>query len=188
MRVCYPGSFDPPTVAHLAIATAAAAAVGASRVDWVVSRVALAKEHVAVPRLDDRLAVLREVAGDHDWLEVAVTDHQLLVDIAAGYDALVMGADKWHQIHEVSFYGDSAARRDAAVAALPRALVVPRLGLEVPAELALDVEAAIDVSSTRARDGRRDLMLAAAARFDRATGAWTEPHRYRRDVTGATEG
>ncbi|MEM9034031.1 MAG: hypothetical protein AAGA99_09555 [Actinomycetota bacterium] len=188
MRVCYPGSFDPPTTAHLAIARAAATAVGALHVDWVVSRVALAKEHVQVPHLDDRVRVLHEVANDHDWLGVVVTEAQLLVDVAAGYDALVMGADKWHQIHELGFYDGSAARRDAAIAALPRPLIVPRDDLHVPDEHVLSVDSTTDVSSTLARAGRHELMLPAARRFDRDTGAWTEPHRYRRDGSRAVEG
>ncbi|MBO0731843.1 MAG: hypothetical protein J2P57_21470 [Acidimicrobiaceae bacterium] len=45
----YPGSFNPPTVAHLAIADAARRVMGLERVDFVVSRVALGKEDVAVP-------------------------------------------------------------------------------------------------------------------------------------------
>jgi hypothetical protein len=35
------------------------------------------------------------------------------------------------------------------------------------------------VSSTAARDGRVDLMLPEAAAYDAATGAWSDPDRYR---------
>ncbi|MEM8902064.1 MAG: hypothetical protein AAGA17_00680 [Actinomycetota bacterium] len=171
-RVCYPGSFDPPTVAHLAIARRAREVTDARSVTWVVSRVALEKEDVIVPSLTDRLAVLHEVADGHPWLHVEVTTAQLLADLAAGYDAIVMGADKWHQIHDVAYYDDEPAR-DAAIASLPRPLVVPRGDLHVPAHHRLDVDDTHRVSSTAARAGRRDLMLDAARRHDDATGNWT---------------
>ena len=187
-RVCYPGSFDPPTIAHLAIAERARQVVDATEVVWVVSRVALAKEHVQVPTLDERLAVLRAIADDHDWLSVEVTEAQLLADLAAGYDAIIMGADKWHQIHEPGFYADEAAR-DAAIASLPRPLVVPRGELPVPDEHRLDVGETHHVSSTAAREGRRDLMLDAARRFDERTGAWTSVRPSRpRDGSGTSAG
>ena len=45
MRVgVFPGSFDPLTTAHLAIADAAIVACGLDRLDLVISRAALAKE------------------------------------------------------------------------------------------------------------------------------------------------
>ena len=53
---CYPGSFNPPTVAHLAVAEAAVAAAGLVRLDLVVSTVALDRERVSAPTLADRLA------------------------------------------------------------------------------------------------------------------------------------
>ncbi len=177
-RGCYPGSFSPPTTAHLAVADAARRARALDQVVWVVSTVALAKEDVVVPALEDRLDVLEAVAADHDWLSIECTDAQLLVDLARGYDVVIMGADKWHQIHDPTFYGGQAAR-DAAVAALPDPLVVPRDGLDVPARLRLDVDPAVEgVSSTAARAGRHELMLPAAVDLDRRTGAWTDPARY----------
>ena len=187
-RVCYPGSFDPPTVAHLAIAERARQVTRATSVVWVVSRVALGKEHVQIPSLDERVAVLRAVATEHDWIEVDVTDAQLLAEVADGYDAVIMGADKWHQIHDVGFYADEI-ERDAAIASLPRPLIVPRGELAVPELHRLDVDDAHRVSSTAARQGQRDLMLEAARRFDVETGAWTAPERYRRrDGSGSAVG
>ncbi len=183
-RGAYPGSFDPPTVAHLAIAAAALDAHRLDRVDLIVSRVALAKEHVAIPRLEDRLAVLADSVAEHTWLALVVSDAQLVVDLAVGYDVVILGADKWAQLHDVSFYGSDPARRDAAIAALPTAAIAPRAGVDVPADLLLAVPAGTDaVSSTRARAGERALMLPAARTFDEATGAWTDAERYRRWVT-----
>ena len=75
---CYPGSFNPPTVAHLAVAEAALDVGNLDRIDLVVSRVALGKEGRALPTLDDRLSVLRDVAATRPWLGVVVSHHQLI--------------------------------------------------------------------------------------------------------------
>jgi hypothetical protein len=171
---CYPGSFNPPTLAHLAIAAQARRAGALDRLDLVVSRVALAKEHVVVPAFDDRIAVLREVVVARSaWLGLVVTDHQLLVDVARGYDLLVLGADKWAQVLDPSFYGGSEAARDAAVAALPPVAVAPRPGhehVDVPAgALVLDLPADLrPASSTAVRQGRHEWMAPEAA----ASGLW----------------
>ena len=178
-RGCYPGSFNPPTVAHLAIAEHARRVAALDRVDLVVSRVPLGKDEVVAPSFEDRVAVLEAVARSRPWLGVRVTDDQLLVDIARGYNALIVGADKWAQVRDPAWYG-SVAARDAAVAALPpRVLVVPRPGFDVVAAevLPLDDDHG-HVSSTAARDGRTDLMLPEAAAFDAETGAWSDPERY----------
>ena len=74
---------------------------------WAVSRVELAKEEVVRPLFEHRLEVLREVAKAYEWLEVDVTDKQLLADIALGYDLLIMGADKWQQIQDPVFYDNN---------------------------------------------------------------------------------
>jgi hypothetical protein len=181
----YPGSFNPPTVAHLGIATAARDRYGLTRLDLVLSVQALEKEHVDRPLLRDRLAVLGALARRVGWLGVRTTEAQLLADIAEGYDVLVMGADKWHQVLDVRYYGGSSAARDAAVARLPRLAIAPRPPLDVPASNALDVDATFAaMSSTRARRGDRGLMVPEAAAFDRETGAWTDPGRYERWLAG----
>jgi hypothetical protein len=179
-RGCYPGSFNPPTVAHLAIADAARYAASLDRVDLVVSRVPLGKDAVEVPTFADRVAVLEAVARDHSWLGVHVTDDQLLVDIARGYDAVIMGADKWAQVRDPAWYG-SVAARDAALAKLPpRVLVALRPGSDVEGAEVLPIDDDHGaVSSSAARDGALHLMLPAAAAFDAETGAWSDPDRYR---------
>jgi hypothetical protein len=168
----YPGSFNPPTVAHLAIAEAARVQHALDRVVLSVSHTALAKEHVEHPPFSERVAVLHASVADHDWLEVRVTHHQLLVDVAAGFDLLVVGADKWRQIHDPAWYDDEAAR-DAAIAGLPPVAIVPRDDIEVPDHLVLNVPAAAGVSSTRARSGAIDLMTPAARAHAQRTGTWT---------------
>ncbi len=150
---CYPGTFNPPTVAHLAVAEAAVAAAGLVRLDLVVSRVALGKEHLSVTTLAERIEVLEAVADTRPWLGVTVTDARLVTDIARAYDAVVMGADKWRQINDSAWYHDEAAR-DTAVAALPLVLVAPR-GRDRPDGvrlLEID-EAHRHVSATAVREG-----------------------------------
>ena len=179
----YPGTFDPPTVAHLAVAEAALNQGGLDAVHLVVSRAPLGKEPV-VPTFHDRLAVLEEVAATRPWLSVRVTDDRLIAEIAAGYEAVILGMDKWLQVLDPVWYGGSAAARDAAVAALPPVLVAARDGVPGPGPLPanarrLDVHPAHGpVSSTLVRAGRVEWMLEEAARFDRRTGAWSDPQRY----------
>ena len=134
----------------------------------------------AVPTFEDRIAVLEEVASTRPWLEVAVTDDRLIADVAAGYDAVIMGMDKWLQVVDPAWYGGSAEARDAAVAGLPRVLLVARGNHRPPAGVqVLDVHPSHGpVSSTQVRAGRTEWMVDEAASFDRLTGAWTDPVRY----------
>ena len=180
---CYPGSFNPPTIAHLAVAEAAHRQCALARLDLVVSRVALGKAASAAPRFEDRIAVLDTIARTRPWLGVRVTEAQLLVDIAAGYDVLVLGADKWAQVVDPAWYDGSVVARDDALARLPEVVVAPRPPWPVPPGrgLLLD-EAHLPVSATGARTVEPAWMAAEAAAFDARTGAWTDPARYRRGV------
>ena len=178
-RGVFPGSFNPPTGAHLAISEAVRDQHSLDLLVWSVSQVALAKEDVQRPRLSDRVAVLNDIADRFDWLEVSVTDVQLLSDIAAGFDVIVMGADKWHQIHDPVFYGNDPAQRDEAIASLPAVAIAARPPHDCPAHLVLDLPDWVGaVSSTQARTTDPSLMVPEAARFDAETGAWTDPERY----------
>ena len=182
----YPGSFNPPTVAHLAIAETAWRQLGLERIDLAVSRTALGKENVEIPSLDHRLEVLEAVAATRPWLGVTVVEAQLVVDVAEGYDVVVMGADKWAQVFDPAWYGGSVVARDKAVARLPAVAVVARPGVDLPEPEALSgVLLVIDdhhaeVSSSAARAGRREWMTPEAAEFDERTGAWTDAARYAR--------
>jgi hypothetical protein len=151
----YPGTFDPPTIAHLAIAEAATRQCGLDRLDLVVNAMPIGK--VGAQGVDERIALLEAVAASRPWLAVARTEHRLLADIAAGYDVLVLGADKWAQVVDPGYYA-SIADRDAAVARLPRLAVAPRDGLPLPDGcIVLDVDLP-HVSSTAARSGRHELV------------------------------
>ena len=155
-RAVYPGSFDPLTVAHLAIAEAAHDACGVTVVELVLSREPLGKDGREQAPLEDRLAAIEAAAeAGRPWLRAGVTDERHLADIARGYDVLVLGADKWAQLRDPSFY-DSAEHMEAALVRLPRLAVAPRGDWPVPDEcVRLDVDMH-DVSSTAVRDHGRE--------------------------------
>jgi nicotinic acid mononucleotide adenylyltransferase len=159
IRGVYPGSFDPPTIAHVAIAEAAVAAGALDRLDLALSRVALGKDAAAQPSLGVRVEMLERLTATRPWLAVVVTDAQLITDIADGYDVVVMGADKWAQVRDPAWYDGSVTARDAAVARLARVLVAPRPGFDLDGALPLDLpEHLLDVSSSAARAGEHHLI------------------------------
>ena len=164
MRAVFPGSFDPLTVAHLAIAEAARATCGATTVDLAISRVALAKEDRAGCRVEERVAAIERAAELRPWLGVVVTDLQLVSDIAEPYDLVIVGADKWAQLHDVSFH-PSEEHLAAALAKLPAVVVVPRPPHPTPDHLRLDVPGYEDVSSSAIRAGDRPDWLAPEAEW-----------------------
>lgn len=163
LRAVFPGSFDPLTVAHLAITDAVYEQADVDEVHLALSREALAKEGTATAPVEDRARAARRLRIDRPWLDVVVTDAQLLVDIAVDYDVLVIGADKWHQLLDPRFYDWSEVRRDDALARLPRLFVVPRADIDLPSDIAakiVDVPTSIRaVSSSAVRAGRRDWGL-----------------------------
>lgn len=176
LRVAFPGSFDPPTIAHLAVARAAHERLDGARVHWIVSRIALGKELRLRPTFDERVAVLRVATAPHPWLSVAVTESRFIADIAHGYDAVVVGADKWRQVIDPKWYADAGecARMRAL---LPRVLVVPRADDDLDEaregiELLVVAAELRDVSSTTARSGDHALMLPAARAHAARTGHW----------------
>lgn len=159
VRAAFPGSFDPLTVAHLAVADAVRDRHEVERVDLVLSRQALEKVGRAHTPVEERAAHIASHSVARPWLAAVVTEAQLLVDIAVGYDLLIVGADKWHQLHDPRFYGDSEQALDDALARLPRLLVVPRAGVELP--VGVDEILRIEdhhrhVSSTAVRRGREE--------------------------------
>jgi hypothetical protein len=161
MRGVFPGSFDPLTVAHVAIADAAVSHFDLDHLDLVMSRLALAKDHPGHSPVEERIAAIDAAArAGRPWLRCAVTDKRLIADIAEGYDVCVLGSDKWHQLWDPAFYADSVAERDAAVARLPTLAVAVRDGVPLPSDagvVLLDVAPEHrGVSSTAVREGRND--------------------------------
>ena len=177
----YPGSFNPPTKAHLEIARAAVAQHSLQKLDFALSVSPLGKAKVEIPSFEHRFDVIEESLCNHQNLAVVVTEAQLISDIADGYDIVVMGADKWHQVNDPGWYNDDTEARDRAVSRLPTVALAPRPPHVIPAELRLPVpDDLVEISSTAARAGRAEWMTAAAAKFDAETGAWTDPARYQR--------
>lgn len=148
------------TVAHLAVAEAALVAGSLDRIDLTLSVDALGKAAGDLPAVEERAEVLRAATDGHPGLAVVVRAERLIADLAGGYDAVVLGADKWHQVLDPSWYGDDPERRDAAVARLPLVLVAPRADDDLsdlptsPAVRVLDVDRRHrPVSSTAIRSG-----------------------------------
>lgn len=154
---CYPGSFNPATIAHVAVAEAAWQQCHLERVDLLLSRVTLGKESVVGPSVDERADALRQLLANRPWIGVVVTDAQLLVEVAHGYDILVMGADKWAQITQDRWYL-SVAERNAALAGLPPIAMAPRPPHIIPAHaVQLEISRQLwGVSSTGVRSGRNE--------------------------------
>lgn len=171
----YPGSFDPPTIAHLAIAVMARRAADLDEVHLIVSRSALGKPQADNAPFDLRVEVIKASIAHADWMKLVVTDDQLIADIADGYDAVILGADKWEQVNDPAFYDDDPAARDAAIARLPRIVGPGRPGaaampdsatvIQLPAKL-------LDVSSSAARDGRPEWMTPPARKTAIAHNIW----------------
>ncbi len=148
-------------MAHLAIADRVRVELAVETVDLVISRVALAKEDSVTAPAEQRVAAIRAMGRTgRPWLGARITEAQLLADIADGYDVLVIGADKWHQLHDVVFYGGSTDARDAALDRLPLLAVAPRSGVTTPTGARLHIlsvpAAHHEVSSTAVRRGREE--------------------------------
>ena len=153
----YPGTFDPPTIAHLAVAEAAVVACGVDRVELVLSVDPIGKP--SPTPLDERVARIERLAVARPWLGVAVTEHRLIADVAAGYDVVVMGADKWAQVLDPSYHPSEAEWR-ASLARLPQVAVARRGDVPIDGDvIILDVDLG-DVSSTAVRERGRDDWLA----------------------------
>lgn len=152
---CYPGSFDPPTIGHLAVARAALVHCGLDRLDLVLSGDPLGKP--AASPLPERAARLEAAVAGATKLTVRLTSCRLLVEICDGYDVLVVGADKWAQLLDPTWYGSEQAR-DEALASLPRVVVAPRAGAAVPPGVeVLPVDPSVlAVSSSEVRAGRHE--------------------------------
>lgn len=157
----YPGSFDPPTIAHAAVAEAALR-LGLSRIDLTLSRNPLGKAMADDGAFRSRVERLDRMVAGRSRMRSAVRGARLVTDLAEGYDAVVVGADKWRQILEPRWYG-GWSERDRALARLPTVLIAPRgddrlddLG-PVPDRLeiiVLDLDPELrEVSSTAIRDG-----------------------------------
>ena len=164
----YPGTFDPPTVAHLHIARRAIEQLGLDRLDFTISSSTLGKDDARLTPIDERIAELEAIIDDDGRFAVRSSPDSLIADLADGYDVIVVGADKWAQVLDPVWYGGSDAR-DEALGRLPVVALAPRPPWtdldgdpagEVPDGVTLVVleidPAHHPVSATAVRDGRDD--------------------------------
>ncbi|HEY8884371.1 MAG TPA: hypothetical protein VIO35_03590, partial [Chloroflexota bacterium] len=130
-----PGSFNPPTTAHLALAESVLASGKVDAVCFLLATRTVNKERVEGAALADRLLMLQELAKDRPAaMGAALVNRGLFVDQAqiarAAFPGLrdlwfVVGFDKIVQIFDHRYYAD----RDAALTELFRLaafLVAPR--------------------------------------------------------------
>ena len=141
----YPGSFDPPTIAHVHLAETAIAQLGLDRVDFAISSQTLGKDDSRLAPIDDRVAELTAISSDNTRIGVITTRHSLVADIAEGYEVIILGADKWHQVLDPVWYADSNARNEA-LQRLPLVALAARPPWTMPGEdPTADPPAGVDV-------------------------------------------
>ena len=164
----YPGSFDPPTIAHVHLAETAIAQLGLDRVDFALSSHTLGKDDSRLAPIDERAAQLAAISSDYARLGVIITADSLLADIAEGYEVIIIGADKWHQVLDPVWYGDIESR-NGALQRLPLVALAARPPWPMPGEdpsadppegvvvVILDTDPSHHpVSATEVREGREE--------------------------------
>jgi nicotinic acid mononucleotide adenylyltransferase len=200
-----PGSFNPPTDAHLALAAAALGSGAIDALDYLLASRTVNKERVEGAALADRLLLLDEIARVREGEGVVLVNRGLYVEQAQIARAtwpdlrelwFVVGYDKLVQIFDPRYYADYRAALDRLFD-LASFLVAPRAAAgqdELRALLgkaenrryadrvvALPLaEAYRDESSTRvraqiAREGRADDVPPIVNAFVDATGAYRAP-------------
>ena len=172
MRAVYPGSFNPPTVGHIAIVNSAIRRFSISEIHLAISTIALGKEKLAVPSVADRIEILERSLSQFPEASVLETRKQLIADIAEGYDLVILGADKWAQLHDLSFYRNQTHMAEC-LRRLPKLAVAPRNNIEVPQEILLAVPEEINsVSSSQVREGKFEWMTKEAYEIGKNRGFW----------------
>jgi len=129
-----PGSYNPPTTAHLALAESSLRAIPGSSLYLALGTMIINKEDTERATLLDRLALLDLIARRSERLGVALTNRGLYVEQAraariafpkASKLLFVIGFDKIEQIFDTRYY----QHREAALKelfALASFLVAPR--------------------------------------------------------------
>jgi nicotinic acid mononucleotide adenylyltransferase len=129
----YPGTFDPATVAHVHLAEQAIAQLGLARVDLTISTTTLGKDDDGLTPIEVRLTQLHALTEGRPELGVRSSSKSLLADLSEGYDVVVVGADKWHQLLDPDWYGGVEAR-DEALRRLPVVAIAARPPWTLPDE------------------------------------------------------
>lgn len=157
----YPGSFNPPTVAHVHIAECVIEQLDVDVVYFTISSMTLGKDDSRLDPIDDRLEELTLLFADHPQFEARETSSSLIADIAEGHDVIVVGADKWLQVVDPVWYGDIDARDDA-LSRLPTVAIAPRSGYVIDEKIPEVIDAVIlttdpehhPISATAVRAGK----------------------------------
>jgi nicotinic acid mononucleotide adenylyltransferase len=163
-----PGSFNPPTEAHLALARSALATGSLDRLDFLLASRTVNKERVEGTTLADRLLLLELVAEPSPQLGVVFVNRGLYVEQAELIHAalpdlaelwFVVGFDKIVQIFDPRYYQDRDAALDRLFV-LARFMVAPRGEADVG-----DLASLLDRPENRRYQGRiSSLPLAPAYR------------------------
>ncbi len=172
MKAVYPGSFNPPTIGHIAIANSAIKRFSITELHLAISTVALGKEKLTGPSVADRIEILEKSLRLIPEASALETPKQLIADIAEGYDLAILGADKWAQLHDLSFYKDEPHMAEC-LSRLPKLAVAPRNGIAVPQEILLPVPEEINsISSSEVRHGKFEWMTKEAFDLGKERGLW----------------
>jgi nicotinic acid mononucleotide adenylyltransferase len=200
-----PGSFNPPTTAHEALAATTLASGRVDRVFYVLATRTVDKERIEGMTLADRLILLGRLVETHPRLGVILLNRGLYVEQAEiAHEALpairdlwfVVGFDKIVQIFDPRYYVDRdvaldrlfrsssflvAPRGDADAADLATLLARPENCRFAARVLSLGLPAAYrDISSSRARGAPESPIVQhelppLVSQFIEATGAYLRP-------------
>ncbi|MGC8480705.1 MAG: hypothetical protein ACP5PJ_04090 [Acidimicrobiales bacterium] len=160
MRIAYPGTFDPPTIAHIDIALGALELPSVTRLEFVLSTDPFPKSSPPLLNLEERIEILGEVIRRDHRLGIATSSSRLITDLSRGYDAVIMGTDKFIELHDLRFYESPQDMMGRLQQLAP--LIVVRRGSDttpIPAgviNLVIDVHLR-EVSSTQVRAGHEEL-------------------------------
>ena len=120
-----PGSFNPPTLAHLELARAARRRFDLDHVVFSLSSAIVDKERLEGLCREDRLLLMGLLAREHPWTAVAVINRGLYSEQAPAFRAsfgdaaglwFIVGMDKVLQIFDPKYYDDRARALDALFA------------------------------------------------------------------------
>jgi len=110
-----PGSFNPPTIAHIELARHARELFGLDTIVFALSRITVDKEKIEGLILEDRLLLLYLIAQDLGGTAVAVVNQGLYYEQARAFRAFlgsnarisfIVGLDKLVQIFDARYYQD----------------------------------------------------------------------------------
>jgi len=150
--ILFGGTFDPPTIAHVEVAKRSMDAISASGVVFAPAFQSPLKNKPLTNPLH-RLNMLKHALNDDSWASISLIELEregvsYTIDTVESLVSegmcvrLLIGADQWSQFDKWHRY--------EALLELANPIVIPRDGIDVPANRLLKIER-IDCSSTKAR-------------------------------------